>query len=60
MLEPNQIYPYLADHPSAAGLIKYGAVKVPSQLPRKLRAVAKPKAYPLMAVLGYSPPSSQA
>ena len=38
----------------------YGAVYVPNQFPRKFNAVAKPKAYALSAVLGYSPPSNQA
>lgn len=35
-------YPYLALQPKLAGLIKYGAVKTPSQLPRKFMAVATP------------------
>lgn len=43
MLEPNQIYPYFGPQFNDAGLMKYGAVNVPSQLPRKFKAVAKPK-----------------
>lgn len=60
MFEPNQIYPYRADHPRAAGLMKYGAVKVPSQFPRKLSAVASPKACARIFVLANSPPRSHA
>ena len=59
-LEPNQMYPYLALHPSLAGLIKYGAVKVPNQLPRKLAAVARPNVKGRSWLLGNSPPTSQA
>lgn len=54
------MYPYFGPHPRLAGLMKYGAVNVPSQFPRKFKAVATPKQWPRSALLGYSPPRSQA
>ena len=54
------MYPYLGPKLRLAGLMKHGAVNVPSHFPKKLSAVARPKLYPRNVLLGYSPPSSQA